>query len=282
MRFDYHMHLEYGDYDENWVQGFFDAAATHGLDEIGFSEHSHTFPEFEQLYYDDLILDESPTGIFQRGWLKKNKFKHSIQDYFDFVAKLQENHAVKIGIEVCNFQNQPAVKKILDAWDFDYRIGSVHFLRGWAYDSKEIIDEWTRRDLRAIWEEYTAQVEMLAASGLYDILGHPFNIRLFKFIPTFDVSEYLERVAVALKRANMAIDVNTGTLYRYPIEEISPYADFMKVAAAHELPIVINSDAHNPEDCGKFYETAIDYVRGFGYKKILRFSKRKGELVDLT
>ena len=76
--------------------------------------------------------------------------------------------------------------------------------------------------------------------------------------------------------------MNTGTLYRYPIEEISPYADFMKVAAAHELPIVINSDAHNPEDCGKFYETAIDYVRGFGYKKILRFSKRKGELVDLT
>ena len=71
MKFDYHMHLEYGDYDENWVQGFFDAAKTHGLDEIGFSEHTHTFPEFEHFYYDDLILDESPTGLFQRGWLKK-------------------------------------------------------------------------------------------------------------------------------------------------------------------------------------------------------------------
>ena len=222
MRFDYHMHLEYGDYDENWVQGFFDAAKTHKLDEIGFSEHSHTFPEFEQLYYDDLIVDASPMGIFQRKWLHTNKFKHSIQDYFDFMAKLREKHAVKVGIEVCNFKNQPEVKKILDNWAFDYRIGSIHFLFGWAYDSKELLDEWKRRDLRQIWEEYTAQAEILAQSGNYDVLGHPFNIRLFKFIPTFDVTDYLERVASALKRAKMAVDVNTGTLYRYPIAEISP------------------------------------------------------------
>ena len=282
MRFDYHMHLEYGDYDADWVQGFFDAAATHKLDEIGFSEHTHTFPEFEQFYYDDLIVDASPMGVYQRKWLQTNKFKHSIQDYFDFAKRLQESHALKIGIEVCNFQDQSAVKKILDAWNFDYRIGSVHFLWGWACDSKNLLDEWTRRDLRAIWEEYTLQTEMLAASGNYDILGHPFNIRLFKFIPTFDVTEYLERVAVALKAADMAIDVNTGTLYRYPIAEISPYADFMRIAAAYELPITINSDAHLPQDCGKFFEQASDYVRGFGYKKIAHFDKRHRELVDLT
>ena len=41
MKFDYHMHFEYGDYDLNWVQGFFDAAKSRGLDEIGISEHTH-------------------------------------------------------------------------------------------------------------------------------------------------------------------------------------------------------------------------------------------------
>ena len=89
-------------------------------------------------------------------------------------------------------------------------------------------------------------------------------------------------MAAALKKFNMAVDVNTGTLYRYPVKEISPYADFMKVAAAYDLPITINSDAHQPEDCGKFFEEAADYVRGFGYKKILRFDKRKREEVSLT
>ena len=281
MKIDYHMHFEYGDYDENWVQGFFDAAERRRLDEIGITEHSHTFPEFKQLYYNDLILDDSFVGNFQQKWLKKNKFKHTLDDYFNFMAKLKKNHKVKTGIEVCNFQDQSAVKKILDTHDFDYIIGSVHFLRGWAYDSSEIKSEWNNHELHEIYEWYTQEVEKLATAKLYDVLGHPFNIRLFKNIPDFDVTEYIERVAKALKAANMAIDVNTGTRYRYPIEEISPYPEFMKIAAKYELPIIISSDAHKPEDCGSFCDEAIDYVKSFGYSKVLTFKDRQRELVEL-
>ena len=281
MKIDYHMHFEYGDYDENWVQGFFDAAERRRLDEIGITEHSHTFPEFKQLYYNDLILDDSFVGNFQQKWLKKNKFKHTLDDYFNFMAKLKKNHKVKTGIEVCNFQDQSAVKKILDTHDFDYIIGSVHFLRGWAYDSSEIKSEWNNHELHEIYEWYTQEVEKLATAKLYDVLGHPFNIRLFKNIPNFDVTEYLERVTKALKTADMAIDVNTGTRYRYPIEEISPYPEFMKVAAKYDLPIIISSDAHKPEDCGSFCDEAIDYVKSFGYSKVLTFKDRQRELVEL-
>ncbi len=281
MKLDYHMHFEYGDYDFNWVEGFFKAAKKRGLSEIGISEHSHTFPEFEKLYYDDLILDDSEVGAFQKIWLKTNKFKHTLKDYFDFMSELKKTHAVKIGIEVCNFQNQAAVKKILDDWNFDYIIGSVHFLWGWGYDASKIKAEWARHDLREIYEQYTREVEKLAAAGIYDILGHPFNIRLFKYFPDFDVTNYLERVAVAMKKNNLAVDVNTGTKYRYPVQEISPYTDFMKVAAAYDLPIIISSDAHQPEDCGNFCDEAVDYVKKFGYKKILRFNKRQREFVNL-
>ena len=281
MRADYHMHFEYGDYNLDWVEKFFETAKKRGLDEIGISEHTHTFPEFEKFYYDDLILDNSEVGEFQKVWLKTNKFKHTLKDYFDFMAELKKNHAVKIGIEVCNFKNQSEVKKILDDWDFDYIIGSVHFLWGWGYDASKIKSEWTRHDLRDIYEEYTREVERLAESKIYDMLGHPFNIRLFKNFPDFDVTEYLERVAAALKKSDMAVDVNTGTKYRYPVEEISPYADFMKIAAAYELPITINSDAHQPEDCGRFHDEAVEYAKSFGYKKISQFTKRKREIVDL-
>ena len=281
MKFDYHMHFEYGDYDLNWVQGFFDAAKNRNLDEIGISEHTHTFPEFEKFYYDDLILDDSEVGKFQKIWLKTNKFKHTLKDYFDFMHELKKNHAVKIGIEVCNFKNQTEVKKILDAWNFDYIIGSVHFLWGWGYDASKIKFEWENHNLRDIYEEYTSEVEKLAESKNYDILGHPFNIRLFNYFSDFDVTNYLERVAAALKKADMAVDVNTGTKYRYPVKEISPYADFMKIAAAYDLPISISSDAHQPEDCGKFSDEAAEYVKSFGYKKISRFADRKRELVDL-
>ena len=281
MKIDYHMHFEYGDYNFDWVEKFFDAAKLRGLDEIGITEHSHTFPEFESLYYEDLILDNLEVGAFQKVWLKTNKFKHTLKDYFDFMAELKKNHAVKIGIEVCNFQNQAAVKNILDAWNFDYIIGSVHFLNGWGYDASKIKDEWQRHDLREIYETYTAEVEKLADSKIYDVIGHPFNIRLFKNFPDFDVTPYLERVASAMKKNNLAVDVNTGTKYRYPVGEISPYADFMKVAAAYELPIIISSDAHQPEDCGRFCDEAVTYVKSFGYDKVLTFNRRQREFVKL-
>lgn len=275
MRCDYHMHFEKGAYDENWAEGFFDAAKKRGLGEIGISEHSHTFPEFEPLYYEDLILDDSFVGSFQKKWLKTNKFKYTIDEYFAFMRRLQKKHAVKIGIEVCNFQDQKAVAQILRRYPFDYLIGSVHFLHGWAYDSTEIKSEWANHPLEELYGWYAEEVEKLAASGLYDVLGHPFNIRLFKNIPDFDVRPYLERVAKAMRAADMVVDVNTGTRYRYPIKEISPYADFMRVAAKYDLPIITTSDAHQPEDCGRYNAEAVDYAKSFGYEGTIRFDGRK-------
>ncbi|MBR2216375.1 MAG: histidinol-phosphatase [Selenomonadaceae bacterium] len=281
MKTDYHMHFEYGSYAESWAQGFFDAAAARGIEELGISEHSHTFPEFQELYYADLILDDSPVGIFQRQWLKKNKFKYTLDEYFAFMAKLKAKHAVKTGIEVCNFRDQDKVRQILAAYSFDYIIGSVHFLKGWAYDSAEIKDEWERHPLEEIYEWYAEEVENLCASGLYDILGHPFNIRLFRYLPDFDVTPYLERVAKALKKANMAVDVNTGTRYRYPIAEISPYPDFLRLAEKYDLPIITSSDAHKPEDCGRFIAEAIEYAKECGYRESLTFSQRERTPVPL-
>lgn len=281
MKIDYHMHFEKGSYDKTWVEGFFQAAKDRGLAEIGISEHSHTFPEFKELYYEDLILDDSAMGTFQRQWLQSNKFKYTLNDYFRFMAELRKEHTVRTGIEVCNFQDQEKVKDILKDYDFDYVIGSVHFLHGWAYDCSEIIAEWQKHSLQDIYEWYTEEVEKLADSGLYDVLGHPFNIRLFKFLPDFDVTPYLERVAKAMKKANMIVDVNTGTFYRYPIAEITPYPDFMKIAAQYDLPIITTSDAHKPEDCGAYNQQAIDYVKQFGYTTTLQLTRKKRKVIEL-
>ena len=276
MRFDYHMHLEYGSYDEDYAEGFFRAAAERGVDEIGFSEHAHTFPEFEQLYYDDLILDDSFVGAFQRKWLKTNKFKYTLDEYFSFIEKLRKKHKVLAGIEVCNFQDQEAAAKILRAYPFDYIIGSVHFLRGWADDTAAIKAEWDNHPLTDIYEWFAQEAEKHAAAGLYDALGHPFNIRLYRYFPDFDVTPYLARVARAMKAADMIVDLNTGTYYRYPIEEFSPYPDFMRMANACGLPIITTSDAHKPEDCARYNEEAVQYARSFGYREQIRFTGARG------
>ena len=276
MKIDYHMHFEYGSYDLEWVQGFFESAKKNGVSEIGISEHSHGFIEFKDLYYEELILDDSVVGSYQAKWLEKNKFKYSLKDYFKFMQMLKEKgYPVKIGIEICNFKNQEKVKAIIKDYEFDYIIGSVHFLNGWGYDFADIKQVWNDFSLQDIYKWYAEEITNLAQSGLYDVLGHPFNIRLLKNIPEFDVKPILEQVATVLKEANMVIDINTGTLYRYPIEEISPYPDFLQVAKKYDLPIITSSDAHKPEDCGRYIDEAIDYAKTFGYDSSIIFTNRQ-------
>lgn len=276
MKTDYHIHFEYGSYDMAWVKGFFDAARERGIDEVGITEHSHGFVEFKDLYYEELVLDDTPVGRYQRGWLAKNKFRYSLRDYFAFARQLKDaGYPVKTAIEVCNFRNHERVRDILSAYRFDYVMGSVHFLNGWGYDFADIKNVWDQYDLKDIYEWYTAAIEEVCASGLYDVLGHPFNIRLFRHFPAFDVQPYLERAAAALSRAGMAVDVNTGTLYRYPVAEISPYPAFMTTARRYNLPIILSSDAHRPEDCGRFIDKAAAYAKEHGYEELTVFSGRR-------
>ena len=55
---------------------------------MGFTQHSHGFPEFRELYYDDLTLGDTPVGVFQWEWLKKNKFKYTLDEYVSFMELL--------------------------------------------------------------------------------------------------------------------------------------------------------------------------------------------------
>ena len=276
MRIDYHMHFEYGSYDLDWVQGFFDHARKRGVDEIGITEHSHGFVEFKDLYYEELILDETSVGQYQKQWLTKNKFRYSLRDYLTFMNELKKKgYPVKTGIEVCNFRNQERVRTILAQYHFDYVIGSVHFLKGWGYDFADIKFVWDDYNLRDIYEWYTTAIVDLCAAGNHDILGHPFNIRMFKHFPDFDVQPFLDRAASALRQAGMAIDINTGTLYRYPVSEISPYPAFMNTAKRYGLPIILSSDAHQPEDCGRYIDVAEEYAKAHGYDEVLVFADRK-------
>lgn len=276
---DYHVHFEYGDYDEEWVSLFFRQAENKGLFEIGISEHTHAFKEFRDLYYDELILDNSETGEFQKKWLdnSKSKFVHTLDEYVCFMNKLKsKGYPVKIGLEVCNFRNQEKVKEILSKYEWDYLIVSVHFINGWGFDFSSLKHKFTERNLTDIWKNYTEEIENVINTGFYDILGHPFNLRLFNNIPDKkDVEILLEKTAEMLKKNDMTVDVNTGTSYRYPIKEITPYSDFMEYVGKYNIPVILSSDAHYPEHVGMNIEKAVEYVKKYGIDEIATFNKRK-------
>jgi PHP family histidinol phosphatase/hydrolase len=73
----------------------------------------------------------------------------------------------------------------------------------------------------------------------------------------------------------MIVDVNTGTLHRYPIEEITPYPDFMEYVKKYNIPVILTSDAHQPEHVGMKIKEAAEYVKGYGINEIVTFDRRK-------
>lgn len=271
---DYHMHWEFGEYSIEYVDKFFEQAKKMELEEIGITEHSHGFIEFKDLYYDELILDNSDIGRFQRKWLEqKTKFCHSLTEYQEFVTDLKKRgYPIKLGLEVCNFKNQDKVRKILANYKWDYLIVSIHFINGWGFDFSSLKDNFYSKPLKEIWMDYYNEIENVAKTRYYNVLGHPFNLRIFKNIPRKEeVEEILFKTAKILKENNMIVDINTGTEHRYPIKEITPYPDFMKLIKEYDIPVILSSDAHYSEHVGYKIKEAMEYAKEFGINNFVKF-----------
>ena len=95
-------------------------------------------------------------------------------------------------------------------------------LHDWAYDKEAIKAEWENHPLTEIYEWYTEDAAHLAAAHLYDVLGHPFNIRLYRHFPTFEVTPYLEPVAAAMAAAARIVELNTEPYSRSPVQGVAP------------------------------------------------------------
>lgn len=271
---DYHMHWEFGDYTESYVEKFFEQAKKLGLEEIGITEHTHGFIEFKELYYEELILDNSDIGKHQRKWLEQEtKFCHTLEEYQNFVNKLKEKgYPIKIGLEVCNFRNQRKVQEILNKYKWDYLIVSIHYINGWGFDFSALKHHFKDKELKEIWKDYSKEIELVAKEKYYDVLGHPFNLRLFKDIPSKEeVADILENSARIIKENNLIVDINTGTEHRYPINEITPYSDFMEYVKKYDIPVILSSDAHYWEHVGYKLEEAREYAKKFGIETFVKF-----------
>ena len=90
--------------------------------------------------------------------------------YCDFVRTTP----LKLGIEMDYVPGrEDRIASLLDAHEFDYVVGSVHFLGDGAVDDPDF-DVWGRDgDPDGLWRRYFEMIAETARTGLYDILAHP-------------------------------------------------------------------------------------------------------------
>jgi histidinol-phosphatase (PHP family) len=174
------------------------------------------------------------------------------------------------------------LEKFLAAHPFDYVLGSVHRVGDWGVDSPlgkqgvlpgpHVDDLW-----RVYFQAWTGAVE----SGLYDVMAHPDLVKIHGQFPSGDLRRFYEPALESCAKGGVALEVSTAGLER-PVKEIYPGNDFLRCARALNIPIVINSDAHQPKHVGRHFTAAVRWAWDAGYRELVRFEGRRARYVPLT
>ena len=271
---DYHVHLRPDDLEATPAAEFFteenaaryrEAADEAGIEELGVSEHIHRFTDALQIWDHPFWREQA---------------RDDLTAYCDFVRSTD----LRLGIEMDFVPGrEDRISNLLAAHDFDYVLGSVHFVRHNAVDHR-VFDIWEEvGDPDRVWAGYFEALAEAAGSGLFDILAHPDLVKVWgegRPTPTRDVRFFYEPVVEAIADSGIAVEVSTAG-YRKPVREIYPAPAFAEMCVDAGAAFALSSDAHEPENIGYEYERAVEEMRGWGVSELALFERRERNLKEL-
>ena len=269
-----------GPFTTKWIDLYLEEALRKGIKEVGIVDHLYRFYEAKEYYEKYVDISDSKLGRLQKEWLDQVRIA-SLYDFTKAIEEAKERWSkrgvtLKLGIEADYFiGGEQELQSLLALGDFDYVIGSVHFLNGWGFDNPDTKEYFEEHDLYALYDTFFKTVECAVHSGLFDIIAHLDNIKVFNY--RLDENEqlfYYKEIARALVETNTATEVNAGLYYRYPVREMCPSPLYLQVLAKYGVPITISSDAHYPNDLGKYVKENVQTLRTHGITQIATFSKR--------
>ncbi len=263
---DYHLHTRLCGHASGEPEEYLAQAARKGIPEVGFSDH--------------LPLYFLPPGKTIQGYAMR---EDELSLYVDLVQKCAQKSPVRVrlGIEADFIPGyEESLAALLSSYPFDCVLGSVHFIEGWGFDNLAEIEEYGRRDINRVYEQYFALIQQAALSGLFDVMAHPDLVKKFAFRPTGDLSPHYEATARAFKKAGVCAEVNSAGL-RYPAKEIYPSPSLLRCLFKHGVPVTMGSDAHCPDQVGAGLEQAVRLIKEAGYTEIALFSRRKRRFIKI-
>src|SRR4051812_19226017 len=269
---DYHVHLRPDDPDTPADRYFTAAnaeryrtvAAERGVRELGVAEHIYRFRQSLEVWDHDL-------------WRKS-----AVDDLDEYCAFVREETDLRLGIEadfVAGREDRMA--ELLAAREWDYVVGSIHFLGDEALDHPDY-DIWERNASRPdrVWTRYFEMLGEAALSGMFDILAHPDLVKMWGSTrprPDGDLRRFYDRAMEGIAESGIAVEVSTAGL-RKPVRELYPSTAFLEMVVDAGNPIALSSDAHVADDLGYGYEQAVEALDGLGIRELAVFDRRERRL----
>jgi histidinol-phosphatase (PHP family) len=270
---DYHVHLRPDDLDatasghftEANAERYLEAAREAGVVELGISEHVYRFGDALEIWRHP-FWEENATD--------------DLSAYCEFVRSTP----LRLGIEADFIPgSEDRTANLLEAHDFDYVLGSVHFLGDRAVDHAGY-DVWEDRgDPDEVWRRYFETLAEAARSGLFDVIAHPDLVKVWgssRPAPERDPRHFYELFAGAVAETGIAVEVSTAGL-RKPVGELYPAAPLAEMLVDAGAAFTLSSDAHAPEHVGWEYAAAVEAMRGWGIGEIAVFERRERRMEPL-
>lgn len=253
MKISYHNHSTFSDGVDSLEQ-IVAYANEHMFTEIGCSDHFAIFP-------DDLV----PAHFYLK----------DINTYVSEFKRLEHmgNTKLKMGLEVDYFpETLHQIKAVLAPYSFDYIIGSVHFVDHVPVDVSP--DMYSEDNSALLMKKYYRSIIAMAESGLFDIVGHFDLVKKFGVSPKDDLSLEMHEALLAIKKAGMALELNTSGWF-YPCKEQYPSIDLLKLCWELDIPILVSADAHKKENLDRSFNRAYELLRELGFTSLVSYHRQR-------
>jgi histidinol-phosphatase (PHP family) len=268
---DYHVHLRPDDLDAT-PETYYTAANAdryrtvaeeRGIAELGVSEHVYRFSAALDVWRHPLWVTYA---------------RDDLDAYCEFVRAETD---LRLGIEADFIPGrEDRMANLLEAREWDYVVGSVHFLGEHAVDYDRY-DVWTGASSPdKVWATYFEWLGEAARTGLFDVLAHPDLVKVWgpeRPRPEGDLRRFYDRAMDGIAESGIAVEVSTAGL-RKPVGELYPALPFLEMCVEAGCPVALSSDAHTPDQLGAGYDEAVAVLEAVGVRELCVFEGRERRL----
>lgn len=272
---DWHTHSKFCRHAEGNIEDYVKKAIKKGLDTIGISDHFpyEFYQNIERIPYKEysMPLGELDNYIGTVEKLRK-KYKNKIDIRLAFEIDYIHNQVEILNSKLKNIENK-----------LDYILGSLHILYSekgaWCFDDSRFLKEFERYGSvdRVYLEYYDLQLKIIENKNFdYDIVSHLDLPKKFGKLPENKeliqnkVWELLEKI----KTSDLVVEINTSG-FRKEIGEQYPSIEIIKKMYESDIPILLGSDAHRPEEVGYKFDFMKEILKEIGYSHLAHFKNRK-------
>ncbi|TFG17815.1 MAG: histidinol-phosphatase HisJ [Promethearchaeota archaeon] len=279
---DWHSHNELCRHARGSIEDYIKTAINKGLNLIGISDH---FP-YECLEGIDAIPYEEYAMKLGELDLYLSRVKNLKEKYQNIIE-------IKLAFELDYIKPQvSAHKPYLKPYseDLDYILGSVHILlrngKLFAFDDNRFLNDYQLYEsINQIYiDYYHIMQDMISSSDFsFDIISHFDLPKKYNKQPEDAeiIADHIDKTLELIRKKDLTIEINTSG-WRKEVKEQYPSKKIIKKMYELDIPILLGSDAHRPDEVGYRFKEALKLVRDIGYNQLAYFDKRKRSFIEIS